>query len=111
MKPTTANDRMMQHSRLMELPMEKEADRLLVLAGDPERASLSNVLSLAIWAANLVGERDLADLLVRLESHAGPEPVLREVLGPDNPLPMLQELGPQEAGEQLMMLAETRLLG
>lgn len=110
MTPVTPQERQQQLTRLAQTPMEKEARRLLNLAGlmEEDRESASQLLSLMIWGARQVAMDEEAETILRMDRRHGPMETARKLIGRDDPVPMMQAMGPQEAAEQLMAIAADR---
>lgn len=111
MTPVTPQERQQQMTRLAQTPMEKQAARLLNLGGvtDDRRESQSNLLSLMIWGARERADEETADLLLRMEAIRGPLGTLRQALGRENVAEQMAEMGPQEAADELLMIAGDQL--
>lgn len=113
MAPTTETARLKQAAQMEALPTEKEAMRLLGMAGlqDDQMESESAVLSLMIWGARERADHETADLLLRMAANKGPMATAKDALGKEVDAKVLAELGPMAAADELLAIASDRLFG
>lgn len=110
MSPTTEGQRLKEAAAMAKSKPETLAANLLAQAGNPPAESSSLLLSLMIWWARETGREEIADLIVRMEMQDGPRSTARKALGDSDPMALMQDLGPDEAAENLLLQLEETLL-
>lgn len=108
MSPVTASQAVKEMTRLEKTPAEKRAEWLMKRAGSPEYQSRSAILSLMIWRAQQIGERDLGDLIVRMEMAQGPKAAMKAMFS-EPPLELMADHDPETAAENLIAEARENL--
>lgn len=109
MPPTTEGQRLKEAAQMEKAPIEVRSKTLLRMAGQEFGETETATLSLMIWGARERGDHEMADLLARMNVLKGPKATLKEVLGAEAPVEQIETMGPQEAADEMLMVAHDRL--